>query len=385
MSLLQSQGSKQSIYCYKHAVPAALQTSAVVGSINEMMLLNTAFTMKSVKDRTGRICHAWILILAQFLLASDFAHARVKLDSLGSFLTRHGYGGAQLVDSGTFYHLPIHSNGKPGNLVIDTGSPSTIIFRSSVKRLGLNENRTNVFVRGAFGQGNEHYGLALIGSFESGNCRLENVPVAIAPDLGGMNAYGRPNGLLGVAELTKFGAVVDLPHNMVYLRPHRPDYEVPSTMRTILEGGGWKAIQLTQIRNHLRVPGEANDKPCHFLVDTGAYLTALDRGFARAAKIPIRPTHATAHGIGRTGGSVGLGTFGSLWIGDYQIRNASAVIMEMDSRMLGRRTDAAAAGMLGRGTDGEVAGLLGVEYLARNSAIFDFVSGTLYLKPRLPR
>jgi hypothetical protein len=53
--------------------------------------------------------------------------------------------------------------------------------------------------------------------------------------------------------------------------------------------------------------------------------------------------------------------------------------------MLGRRTDAQAAGMLGRGTEGEVAGLLGVEYLARNSAIFDFVSGTLYLKPRSRR
>jgi len=322
-----------------------------------------------------------LLFLIQLLLAPVSTPARVTLDSLGSFLTSHGYGGAQLVDSGTFYHLPIHSNGKAAHLVVDTGSGSTIIFRSSVKRLGLNESRTNVFVRGAFGPGNEHYGLALIGSLESGNIRLENVPVAIAPDLGGMNAYGRPNGLFGVAELTKFGAVVDLAHRMIYLRPHRPDYEVPSNIRIMLEGAGWKPIQLTQVRNHLRVPAEVNDKRCHLLVDTGAYLTALDRGFARAAKIPVRPTNATAHGIGRSGGSVGLGTFDSLWIGNYQIRNASASIISMDSRTLGREVHPEVATMRERGINAEVAGLLGVEYLARNSAIFDFVSGTLYLKP----
>ena len=323
-----------------------------------------------------------LLFVIALLLPADSASARVKLDSLGSFLTSHGYGGAQLVNSGTFYHLPIRSNARAGHLVIDTGSGSTIIFRSSVKRLGLNESRTNVFVRGAFGRGDEHYGLALMGSLEAGNIRLENVPVAIAPDLGGMNAYGRPNGLLGVAELTRFGAVVDLAHRMIYLRPHRPDYEVPSAIRSMLESGGWKAIQLAQVRNHLRVPGEVNDKPCHLLVDTGAYLTALDRGFARAAKIPIRPTNATAHGIGRTGGSVGLGTFDSLWIGNYQIRNGSASIISMDPRMLGRGSQIEVASMRERATDAEVAGLLGVEYLARNSAIFDFVSGTLYLKPK---
>jgi hypothetical protein len=38
--------------------------------------------------------------------------------------------------------------------------------------------------------------------------------------------------------------------------------------------------------------------------------------------------------------------------------------------------------MLGRGTAAETVGLLGAEYLGRNSAVLDFNSGTLYLKPR---
>lgn len=316
-----------------------------------------------------RLIH--LVVVGCIALEPNLVSGAVKLDSMGRFLTSKGYGGAQLVDSGKFYHLPLRSNQSSGHLVVDTGSSSTIIFRSSVKRLGLSETRTRFRVRGAFGQGSDNYGLALIQSFQAGNCLIRNVPVGIAPDLGGMKGYAWPNGLLGTRELMKFGAILDLAHRMIYLRPSRPDPEVTSTIGSMLERSGWKPVHLTLIHDHLRVPAEVNDKPCHLLVDTGAYLTALDRGFARAFEIPIRPTHATAHGVGRTGGTVALGTFRSLWIGDYQIRNGSLSIVSMDPQMLGR------------GTNAEVVGLLGVEYLARNSAIFDFVSGTLYL--RLPQ
>jgi len=104
-------------------------------------------------------------------------------------------------------------------------------------------------------------------------------------------------------------------------------------------------------------------------VDTGAFVTALDRSFATAAKISAHPTRVTAHGVGRDVNGVGVASFGSLWIGNYQIKQPSASVLELDSRMLAR------------GTMSEVAGLLGIDYLATNSAIIDFVSGTLYLRP----
>src|SRR4051812_46626570 len=186
-------------------------------------------------------------------------HGAVKLDRLGRLLTSKGYGGAELVDSGKFYHLPIRSDDKPGHLVIDTRSPGTLIFRSSVNRLGLTETRTRVPVRGAFGASQERYGVAMIHSFLAGNCTIRNVPVAIAPELGGSQTYGRPNGLLGLNELMKFGAVLDLSRRMLYLRPSRPDRELADGIRSIMVSGGWKAVTLTFTRNHLRAPGEAND------------------------------------------------------------------------------------------------------------------------------
>ena len=93
-----------------------------------------------------------VLIAAIILLLHpDIGHGAVRLDGLGLYLTKNGYGGAQLVQLGNFFHLPIQTSGKPANLVVDTGSPSTLIFRSSLKGLNLNESTTTERIIGPFG------------------------------------------------------------------------------------------------------------------------------------------------------------------------------------------------------------------------------------------
>ncbi|HJT80773.1 MAG TPA: pepsin/retropepsin-like aspartic protease family protein [Chthoniobacterales bacterium] len=313
----------------------------------------------------------WAFLIGFWIIVQPPAGlAAVRLDSLGKYLTKKGYGGAQLVHSGKFYHLPIRSNGRAGHLVIDTGTHGTLIFRSSVRQLKLTETRTNIPVRSILGLSNERYGRSIIHSFQAGNFTVKQVPVAIAPDLGDSNTYGRPNGLLGLRELMKFGAVLDCSRRILYLRPARPERDVTGQIRSILESRGWKPIALTYTRNRLRVPGETNDVPCHFFVDTGTFLITLDRSWTNRARIPTREIDSTVHGVGRSSRRVQLASLDTVWIGNYQVRGALAAVLSMD------------APMLFRGTPSEVVGLVGVDYLARNSAIFDFVSGTLYLKPR---
>jgi hypothetical protein len=58
-----------------------------------------------------------------------------------------------------------------------------------------------------------------------------------------------------------------------------------------------------------------------------------------------------------------------LKVGDFTIHNASVTISELDP------------GLLAGGSE-EAAGLLGAEYLGLHGAIFDFNSGTLYLRPK---
>ena len=310
------------------------------------------------------------LFISVIALGSPLCRGAVKLDPLGTYLVSCGYGGAQLVRSGQYYHLPIVANGKPGHLVVDTGAPTSLIFRWSLKPLNLTESKIEVQEHGAFGTGEQSFGKTTIETLTTGNCTLANVPVAVANESGNMNFIGRPNGLLGLRELAKFGAVLDFSHRLIYLRPSRPGSAVAASLKSMLEQNNFKAIPLSLERGHIRVPGKINDTACHFIVDSGAFVTLLDRDFAARTKLGGVATRAVAHGIGKSGGELKLVKFPSLWIGDYQIKQASAAVTALDSQMLGR------------GTNSEVVGLLGVEYLALNSAIIDFISGTIYLRPR---
>lgn len=309
------------------------------------------------------------LFIFVIVLSSPPGRAAVKLDALGAYLVSRGYGGAQLVSSGQFYHLPIVANGKPGHLIVDTGASTSLIFRRSLKRLNLTETKTDMRAAGAFGH-DEVFGVTTIATLNAGNCTLANVPVAVADQSASMNSIGRPDGLLGLRELEKFGAVLDLSHRLIYLRPSRPDPEVATSIRATLEQNHFKAIAFSLTRGHIRVPGKVDDVACHFMVDSGAFLTILDRDFAASAKLGGIPIAMEAHGIGNSSRELKVARFPSLWVGDYQIKQASAAITELDSKVLGR------------GTNSAVEGLLGVEYLALNSAIIDFVSGTIYLRPR---
>jgi predicted aspartyl protease len=332
-------------------------------------------------------------VFAAVILLLDLGVSRgaVMLDALGLYLTKNGYGGGQLIRVGNFYHLPIYSNGKPANLIIDTGSPATLIFRSSIKALGLTELKTNAPVSSVFGQSREFYGTATIKALTAGNCTLTNVPVAVVPTFSYSGRHGNPSGALGLRELLRFGAVLDLSHQLIYFHPSRPSFEagqtaklirtktgwrpvapgaeVSQTIRSILTEQGWTPVPFSISRRHLRVPGTVNGVSCYFNIDTGAYLTMLDTDFAKRAKIGGVRTHISAQGIGKSGGDISLAVFPSLRIGSYEIKRGSATVGDLDSEAIGR------------GTDSEVAGLLGIEHLAINSAIFDFVTRTMYLRP----
>jgi predicted aspartyl protease len=325
------------------------------------------------------------------LLNLEIGRGAVRLDALGLNLTKNGYGGAQLIRVGNFYHLPINSNGKPANLIIDTGSPATLIFRSSTKALGLTELNTNAKVSSVFGPSRDLYGTATIRALTAGNCILTNVPVAVVPAVRYSGPYGNPSGVLGLRELLRFGAILDLPHQLIYFHPPQSRFEtvqtarlvrtkngwkpvaaggeVSQTMRSILTEQGWTPVAFSISRRHLRVPAAVNGVSCYLMVDTGAYLTMLDVDFAKRAKIGGVRTHISAQGIGKSGGDISLAVFPSLRVGSYEIKRGSATVGVLDPEAIGR------------GTDSEVAGLLGIEHLAMNSAIFDFVTRTMYLRP----
>jgi predicted aspartyl protease len=266
--------------------------------------------------------------------------------------------------------MPFQSNGAQGNLIIDTGSPRTVIFRASVKKFKLSETKTKTPVKGPFGVGREFAGLATINALTAGNYTLANVPVEIATERieGGTGRGMTPDGLFGLRELVTRGAVLDLGEGVVYLRAARPSGDVGAQVRAILLNDGYAAVPLSIADFHLHALGSVNGIPCRFIVDTGAYLTSLDANFAAREKIRVTPTPLTLVGLGGST-SVGMGILASLKIGNYEFKRLSASIVRLNPSALPQ-------------TKPEVVGFFGVEYLGLNSAIFDSIGGTLYLRPR---
>ena len=297
------------------------------------------------------------------------------LTALDQYVVMHGYGGAQFVAHENTYRLPIIVNGKAGDLTIDTGAPSSIIYKATLGKFGLNAKSTEVAVHGAFGKGTEKIGTTNIPQLAMGNCTLMNVKASVLsdPESGGLyRIYGTSDGLFGLREMIRYGAVLDLANNLLLVHPGGPAKAISPGIRSLLTKQGYTPIELTIVQGHLRVAAMVHGTPCLLIVDTGAYFTTLDQQFARKARIGGYESSAYAQGLGTKARPIRVSRFPEFKVGDFTIKNASVTITELDPEMLGS------------GGKTSAAGLLGADYLGLHGAIIDLNSGTLYLRPAKP-
>src|SRR5207253_295917 len=100
--------------------------------------------------------------------------------TLSGVLSRQGLASAKLERRyGNHLFVPVSINNRRGALLIDTGSPNTLIDRNSVNTFGLTVDRTDSSVGGLFGRSWERYGASKVKTIAMGNCMVTNVPVAI--------------------------------------------------------------------------------------------------------------------------------------------------------------------------------------------------------------
>ncbi|MGB8340465.1 MAG: pepsin/retropepsin-like aspartic protease family protein [Chthoniobacterales bacterium] len=303
------------------------------------------------------------------VLTCATAHSSAPLTALDAFVVSHGYGGAQFVTVENAYRIPMSANSKVGDLTIDTGSPTSIIFKASVKKFGLLPTETNEHVHGAFGKGKEKISVVTIHQLTMGNLTLMNVKAAVVSDFvgNGLRPYGLTDGLFGLREMLKYGVVLDLNNHLLLAHPGGQMKGIVDGIHSILTKQGYTPVQLSLVEEHLEVPAVVNNTPCKLIVDTGAFFTVIGREFARKARIGGYDTGLNAQGLGTNGRGIGYSHFSELKVGDFPIKNASVTISDLDAEITGGKLQAG--------------GLLGAEYLGLHGAIFDFNSGTLYLRP----
>ena len=307
--------------------------------------------------------------------------------TLAGTLAGQGFAGAKLERRyGNHLFVPVSINDRHGTLMIDTGSPNTLVDRNSVNTFGLTVEKTDSNVGGLFGRSWERFGASKIKSLAMGNCVVTNVPVAIT-DLSGMNedrsaaatgshiadhkALSYLNGVLGAREMVKFGMIIDCTRQMLYINPNGASSAVSQNLASFLTGRGFTRIPMQLNPNHhFDVEGALNGHGTRFLVDTGSANTLIDTQVA--VKSGTGVTALAGYGAGGAGNLVeGVNRTGvkELAIGNFKLANAEVVVAHVSGDVL-----------LSKSTEESNAGVLGQDYLATNFAVIDMGGKTLYLR-----
>jgi len=315
------------------------------------------------------------------------AQSQQNSGTLAGFLSKQGLAGAKLERRfGNHLFVPVLINNRRAALMIDTGSPVTVIDLNSVSTFGLTVEKTGSSVGGLFGRSWERFGTSKVKAIAMGNCTVTNVPVAIA-DFSDFNrdrsgpatgshiadskALAHINGLLGANEMVKFGMIVDCTRQMLYVNPNGRSPAVSQSLAGFLAGRGFTRIPIRlNTNNHFDVEGALNGHATRFTVDTGSANTLIDTQVAVRSGTGV--TALAGVGAGGAGGLVeGVNRTGvkDLAIGTFKIANAEVVVAHLSGDIL-----------LSKSAAESNAGVLGQEYLSSHFAILDMGGMALYLR-----
>jgi len=307
--------------------------------------------------------------------------------TLTSALASQGLAGAKLERRyGNHLLVPVFINNRRGALMVDTGSPITLVDRNSVNTFGLTVEKTDSSVGGLFGRAWERYGMSKVKSIAMGNCVVTNVPVAIA-DLSGMNpehnvaatgshlsdskTMAHVNGVLGSREMVKFGMIIDCTRQMLYINPNGANSAVSQSLASFMAGRGFTRIPMRlNANNHFDVEAALNGHATRFIIDTGSANTLIDTQVA--VKSGTGVTALNGYGAGGAGNLVeGVNRTGvkELAIGNFKLANAEVVVAHVSGDIL-----------LSKSAPESNAGVLGQDYLATNFAVIDVGGKALYLR-----
>jgi predicted aspartyl protease len=326
-------------------------------------------------------------ILLLTALAASHVHAQQSSGTLAGFLVKQGFGGAKLERRvGNHLFVPVSINNRRAALMIDTGSPNTLIDVNSVSTFGLTVEKTDSNVGGLFGRTWERFGTSKIKSITMGNCIVTNVPVGIADfstfnrdhsdpatgsHIAGSKALAHINGILGAKEMVKFGMIIDCTRQILYVNPNGRSPAVSQGLANFLAGRGFTRIPIRLNANHhFDVDGAMNGHSTRFILDTGSATTLIDTQVA--VKSGTGVTALAGYGAAGAGGlteGVNRTAVKDLAIGNFKLANAEVVVAHVSKDVL-----------LSNSAAESNAGVLGEEYLSSNFAVIDVGGMALYLR-----
>ena len=274
--------------------------------------------------------------------------------------------------------LPATVENVKGSLIIDTGSPVTIL--SEAKYRFLLKGDAHKLPPGALATipiNTLKARTALVHDLSLGGHDLGASLVALVPEryldeaetFHYANRASNFDGIMGEDFLRLYRAVIDCTRQLLYLNlgPVRKD-----NLPAVLIPNGWTRVPMAEVDDHFVVPCVINGFTCRLIVDTGSSFTVLDKTLLRAIKVGSHALPVDGGLIGNEMGEQRLVQLHKLQIGDYVADDVQMTALEnLSSALVSERE--------GR-TEDTIIGLLGADTLGFNGAIIDLGGNALYLK-----
>jgi predicted aspartyl protease len=264
-------------------------------------------------------------------------------------------------------------NNKPALLVVDTGSPVTVISSRRSKHFGLQSAPARLKWPDTVQVNGESNRLVIARSVRLGGLNLIDAPVVLANMSGARHAARvmheqEVDGILGADALFATKAVLDCSDQLLFLKlyPERPG-QVPG-----LDLTGFQSMPMVKTEGlNFYIDGAVNGTAARLMVDTGAFATLLHRGFVRQHRIPSRQTDMQSARINLEDDDVEIARIRKLSLGMVDIVGRNVGVTNLSGVLTDEETSKSSP---------PVVGLLGGEILRRNHAIIDFGSQRLYLR-----
>jgi hypothetical protein len=307
------------------------------------------------------------------------AASRINLDAI----RRDGYGVVELKQPvPNEFFMDASLNGHPIRLVLDTGFCSHNITLSDPCAKWLRFAPKPIKERGigVSGKSTETISRGTADSFGLGNIQVSGTTLDFTAlsVLHGHQIQGlwysdgslssrraanlEADGFLGLGVLQRCSAIIDLPNRRLYLKP-------PGTGRTVnlgpvLKSLGYSDASFEVTGGGLIIDAAINGSPTRLIIDTGAYLSAIDNRLAAHAGLktyrtaPMRETDVTGAEI-----EVEWADPASFKVGDTETIRPKLEVTPIS---------------LFGASHGQIAGLLGMDFLGQTWSIIDFGQHKLY-------
>ena len=270
-------------------------------------------------------------------------------------------------------HLLVHAfiNDKPALLIVDSGSPGTVIASRRRKHFGVGEVPVDSKYPARVRVNGSYNTLVMAHTLRLGGLTVGEVP-AISADLSGARRAARSmhelqaDGILGTDVLFASRAVLDCQRKLLILNL-QPD--VPSAVPGLDFRGFQKVPMFVTEGFNLYVNGLVNGSQARLMVDTGAFATLLHKPFVKRLHIPTEQTRLASAAINMKEEGLDVARIRRLSVGMVDIGRNDVGVVDL-------------GGILNEAMQlsPPAVGLLGAEILDRHHGIIDFGTRTLYLK-----